>query len=154
VIISLVPTQRRAFLFYDGEQKMARELLMGVDIGTQSSRVAFIDQQGHVIASASTPQSLITPRPGWAEQDPDMWWNNTIQNIREAMSTGSISGEDVAAIGVAGQMHAAVPISASGELLSHSALLWCDKRSSDLVDQIKAHPDLANIMHLAPIPGA
>ncbi len=127
-------------------------LLMGVDIGTQSSRVAFIDQQGHVVASASTPQDLITPRPGWAEQDPDVWWNNTVQNIRKAMAVGSISAEDVAAIGVAGQMHASVPISASGQLLSHGALLWCDKRSTDLVNQMKMHPDLTTAMRLAANP--
>ncbi|KAB2905668.1 MAG: hypothetical protein F9K27_02760 [Anaerolineae bacterium] len=131
---------------------MARQLLMGVDIGTQSSRVAFIDQRGYVVASASTEQELITPRPGWAEQDPEMWWQNTLQNIRKAMASGDVSGEEVVAIGVAGQMHATVPISTTGELLSHGVLLWCDKRSADLVDRMKAHSDCEIAMRLAANP--
>ncbi len=131
---------------------MARKLLLGIDIGTQSSRAAFIDLQGKVVASASVAQDLITPKPGWAEQDPDTWWNNTVQNIRRAMEKGAVAPDEVQAIGVAGQMHATIPIAASGELLSHGVLLWCDKRSADLVEQMKSHPDLTTAMRLAANP--
>ena len=50
---------------------MTRELLMGIDVGTQSTRVALLDPDGNVIASHSGSYDLHTPRPGWAEQDPD-----------------------------------------------------------------------------------
>ena len=55
---------------------MGRPLLMGIDIGTQSTRVALLDLAGRVVSSASIPQEMVTPRPGWAEQDPDVWWGN------------------------------------------------------------------------------
>ena len=60
---------------------MAGQLLMGIDIGTQSTRAALLDLEGHVIASASTSQDMETPRPGWAQQDPQVWWNSTVSRL-------------------------------------------------------------------------
>jgi sugar (pentulose or hexulose) kinase len=54
---------------------MTEGLLMGIDIGTQSTRAALLDLDGHVIAGSSMSQEMQTPRPGWAEQDPQTWWN-------------------------------------------------------------------------------
>jgi xylulokinase len=98
---------------------MAQQLLMGIDIGTQSSRVALLDLKGHIVASSGVLQDMQTPRPGWAEQDPQIWWDNTVNNTRRVLSQTGISPKDILAIGVSGQMHAAVPIDAKGELLSH-----------------------------------
>ncbi len=81
-----------------------------------------------------------TPRPGWAEQDPDMWWNHTITCVKEALAHGEVIADEVLGIGVGGQMHGTVPLSASGELLSHDVQLWCDKRSAEIVDQFKQLP--------------
>jgi len=53
---------------------------MGIDIGTQSTRAALLDLEGRVVASSSTPQEMMTPKPGWAEQDPEVWWYNALEN--------------------------------------------------------------------------
>ena len=119
---------------------MKRELLMGIDIGTQSTRAALLTLDGQVVASASRSQEMQTPRPGWAEQDPDMWWRHTIACIKEAMAQAELSAGEVLCVGVGGQMHGTVPLSSNGELLSHDVQLWCDKRSAEIVDQFKKLP--------------
>lgn len=125
---------------------------MGIDIGTQSSRVALLDLHGHIVASAGALQDMQTPRPGWAEQDPQMWWDNTVNNTRRVLSQPGISPKDILGIGVSGQMHGAVPLDSKGELLSHGVQLWCDKRSADLVEQLKTQPGFGKAFHIAANP--
>jgi xylulokinase len=131
---------------------LKRELLMGIDVGTQSTRVALLDLDGRVVASTSTPQEMMTPKPGWAEQDPDVWWRNVLDNIHRTMEQAEATPDEVLAAGVCGQMHATVPLNKDGELLSHGVQLWCDKRSADLVDEFKAGPHVEAAMRLAGSP--
>lgn len=131
---------------------MALKLLMGIDVGTQSTRVALLDLEGHVVASASTPQEMQTPRPGWAEQDPQIWWENTVTNIRRVLAQTGVSPQSILGIGVGGQMHGTVPINSKGELLSHGVQMWCDKRSAELVDQFKAQPGTEKAYRIAGSP--
>ena len=93
---------------------MTQSYLLGIDIGTQSTRAALMSLDGRVAASASTPQEMFTPRPGWAEQDPEYWWQTTIQNIRRIFEADEFSPAQVIAIGVSGQMHGTVPIAQDG----------------------------------------
>lgn len=116
---------------------MARRLLMGIDIGTQSTRAALLDLQGRVVASAGTPQEMQTPRPGWAEQDPQLWWDSTIKNIKEVITRAEAMPNEILGIGVGGQMHGTVPLGPDGELLSRGVQLWCDKRSAEIVEEFK-----------------
>lgn len=122
---------------------MKRDLLMGIDIGTQSTKVALLTLDGQAIASASRLQEMHTPRPGWAEQDPDTWWQHTIACIKEALAQAEATPAEVLGIGVGGQMHGTVPLNAAGELLSHDVQLWCDKRSAEIVDEFKLLPAAA-----------
>jgi len=131
---------------------MTSQLLMGIDIGTQSTRAALLDLKGHVVASASTPQEMQTPRPGWAEQDPQAWWDSTIANVRQTMAQAEVSPHEILAVGLSGQMHGTVPISAKGDLLSHGVQLWCDKRSAELVDEFKSRPEAADAYRIAGSP--
>jgi len=131
---------------------MAGQLLMGIDIGTQSTRAALLDLEGHVIASASTSQDMETPRPGWAQQDPQVWWNSTVSNICRVLQQTGISSKDICGIGVSGQMHGCVSIDERGQLLSHAVQLWCDKRSADLVEDFKKRPDVSDSWRIAGSP--
>ena len=70
---------------------MKQRYLMGIDIGTQSTRAALIDLNGRLVASASAPQAMHTPRPGWAEQDPKIWWDTTIKNLNRIFEGGEFS---------------------------------------------------------------
>jgi xylulokinase len=128
------------------------ESLMGIDIGTQSIRVALLDLDGRVFASASTPQDMQTPRPGWAEQDPQVWWDSVVANIRRVLAETGVPPREILGIGVSGQMHGTVPIDTTGELLSHAVQLWCDKRSAGLVDEFKSRPEVAHAYRIAGSP--
>jgi xylulokinase len=132
---------------------LKRQLLMGIDVGTQSTRVALLDLEGRVVSSTSAPQEMMTPKPGWAEQDPDVWWRNALDNIHKTMEQAEATSDEILAVGVCGQMHATVPLDKDGELLSHGVQLWCDKRSADLVDEFKAGPHVGAAMRLAGTPG-
>lgn len=131
---------------------MAKDLLMGIDVGTQSTRAALIDLEGKVVASVSTAQELQTPRPGWAEQDPQDWWISTVDNIRNVLDSTDAAAERIIGIGVSGQMHGTIPIDAQGELLSHGVQLWCDKRSANMVEDYKIRPEAAEAYRIAGSP--
>jgi xylulokinase len=126
---------------------MTKDYLLGIDIGTQSSRAALIDLTGLVIASSSQELTLQTPRAGWAEQDPQIWWDTTVANIQAVLQQVGISPQQVLGVGVSGQMHGTVQLGSDGELLSHGVQLWCDKRSASLVEEFKLRPD-ATSAHL------
>jgi len=110
---------------------------LGIDIGTESARVALIDLNGVAIAASQQSYNMQCPRPGWAQQDPDLWWDTTVDNIRSVLSKSGIHPAKIAAIGSAGQMHAPVPIDSTGRLISNEVLLWCDKRSDIQCNDLK-----------------
>ncbi len=74
------------------------------------------------------------PKPGWAEQDPEDWWQATILAVRGALKQAQLQGGDIAAIGLSGQMHVSLFDKAS--LVLRPALLWCDQRSQAQCDWI------------------
>ena len=131
---------------------MQRQLLMGIDIGTQSTRVALIDPDGKVHASHSGVYDMVTPRPGWAEQDPDVWWAVIVAGIRRVMAEAEVEPGEILAVGSDAQMHATIPLGRDGDLLSHGVQLWCDKRGAELVETFKAQSSLRDAMRLAANP--
>jgi len=133
---------------------MKDSFLIGIDIGTQSTRAALLDLDGRVIASSSSGLELSTPQPGWAEQDPQIWWETTISNIHQILAQADVPAQSLVAVGACGQMHGTVPIGCEGELLSRSVQLWCDKRSADLVNDFKAHPEAPSAYRIAGSPAA
>jgi xylulokinase len=128
---------------------------MGIDIGTQSTRVALLDLEGRVVASSNSLQEMQTPEPGWGEQDPDLWWQNVLENIPKTMALANASPDEVLSIGVCGQMHATIPLGKDGNSLSRRVQLWCDKRCADMTEKFKTHLNLKSIMNIVgnpPIP--
>ena len=76
------------------------------------------------------------PRPLWSEQDPHLWWGGTIDAIRSVLASTDVSGDDIAAIGLTGQMHGAVVLDRAGEVL-RPAILWNDQRTAAECDVIR-----------------
>jgi xylulokinase len=122
------------------------DCLLSVDIGTESARAALIGFDGRVLASSSREYDLICPRPGWAEQEPESWWKAVVANIREALAMAPEAR--IAAVGVCGQMHATVAVDKRGELVSRSALLWCDKRSAPQCASVSSAVDPAETLRI------
>lgn len=122
--------------------------LLGIDIGTESARSALVNQAGEVVASASQGYHLSVPKPGWAQQDPQMWWEATVENIRSVLEQSGVEPAQIAAIGSAGQMHAPVPIDGQGRLISNEVLLWCDKRSEPQCRGLKPRLQESNALYI------
>ena len=104
------------------------ELFLGLDIGTSGVKALLVRPSGDVAASSTAPLTMVTPRPGWAEQDPAAWWDAVGEAARAALAAAP--GARVAAVGISGQMHSSVFLDAHGEVI-RPALLWCDGRTTD-----------------------
>jgi xylulokinase len=113
-------------------------LLLGIDIGTSSIKVSVVDAASQkVIASASFPDTespIIAVQSGWAEQSPEMWWEHTQQAIELCNKTNFYNPLDIAAIGVAYQMHGLVLVDKDQHVLRNS-IIWCDSRAVEIGDK-------------------
>ncbi|HTJ14587.1 MAG TPA: FGGY family carbohydrate kinase [Dinghuibacter sp.] len=105
-------------------------LLLGIDLGTSSIKVSIVDARTQqCVASARYPDTesaISTPKPGWAEQDPGMWWDHVGHAIKRAL--GAVDPSHVGAIGIAYQMHGLVVLDKDGNVLRPS-IIWCDSRA-------------------------
>jgi xylulokinase len=110
---------------------------LGIDTSTTGSKALIIDERGEVIAVASSPHTLQTPRPLWSEQDPREWWEAVSVSIRSALEQAGIAGEEIGAIGLTGQMHGLVLLDEAGNVL-RPAILWNDQRTQKQCDEIHA----------------
>jgi xylulokinase len=108
---------------------------LGIDTSTTSSKALLIDERGDVVAVASSPHTLQTPRPLWSEQDPRQWWEAVAASIRSVLEKADIGGDSIAAIGLTGQMHGLVLLDETGTVL-RPAILWNDQRTQSQCDQI------------------
>ena len=110
---------------------------LGIDTSTTGSKALIIDEQGEVVAVASSPHTLQTPRPLWSEQNPREWWDAVTVSIRSALEQAGLRGEQIGAVGLTGQMHGLVLLDESGEVL-RPAILWNDQRTQSQCDEIHA----------------
>jgi xylulokinase len=104
-------------------------LVLGIDVSTTATKAVLVDESGAIVAVASSEYGFETPRPGWSEQDPRLWWTAAIDAIGQALGSSGASGNDIAAIGLTGQMHGMVLLAANDEVL-RPAILWNDQRTA------------------------
>ena len=114
-----------------------RTLLLGIDSGTQSTKVLVVDaREGKVLASAAQEYDLIPGLPpGAKEQHPHTWRDATASAIRRALRQARAVGTEIKAIGVSGQQHGFVPLDKAGEVI-RPAKLWCDTATAAECDEI------------------
>src|SRR5262245_45769762 len=114
-----------------------RSLIIGIDSGTQSTKVLVIDaKDGKVLASAAQEYDLLPGLPpGATEQHPHTWREATASGIRRALRQARATSNEVKAIGVSGQQHGFVPLDANGEVI-RPAKLWCDTSTAAECDEI------------------
>jgi xylulokinase len=102
-------------------------VFLGLDVGTSGVKAILVSEAGDVVASATTPLALSTPRPGWAEQDPEAWWSASVASVRAVVAQRP--DDEVRAVGISGQMHSSVFLDRAGQVI-RPALLWCDGRTT------------------------
>jgi xylulokinase len=103
---------------------------VGLDVGTSGVKALAVAEDGEIVGRAEIGYGLSTPRPGWAEQDPEDWWRGTQQALEE------LGADDVAGIGLSGQMHGLVALDADEQVL-RPAILWNDQRTGEQCDEIE-----------------
>ena len=106
--------------------------MLGFDVGSSSVKASLVDADtGVCAASAFYPEKeapIIAVKAGWAEQDPQMWWDNAKLSLKKVMSDAGVKGEDIKAIGISYQMHGLVCVDKDMKVLRPS-IIWCDSRA-------------------------
>ena len=106
--------------------------LLGYDIGSSSVKASLVNAEtGVCVASAFYPKveaEIIAVQPGWAEQKPEMWWQNLKRATAAVMEQSAVSAEQIAAIGISYQMHGLVCVDKDLQVL-RPAIIWCDSRA-------------------------
>jgi len=133
----------------------AKQFLLGLDIGSSSIKATLVDaDSGTSVSSAQSPKvelPMLAEQPGWAEQDPEMWWQHVVISVKECMK--GFDPTKVQAIGIAYQMHGLVVVDKEMKPLRPS-IIWCDSRAVGIGEKAFAH--LGNeycLKHLLNSPG-
>lgn len=111
--------------------------LLGIDVSTTGAKALVSDAAGNVIASATEEYPLYTPRPLWSEQDPADWWQGVVRALRRVLAAEGVSADEIAGVGLTGQMHGMVLLDEAGRVL-RPAILWNDQRTGPQCEEITA----------------
>ncbi len=114
---------------------MSDKYLLGIDLGTSGTKTVLFRQNGEVVASATVEYPMSQPQNGWAEQEPSDWWNAAVITLDKVVHESGVNPEDIAALGISGQMHGMVLLDENGEVLRPS-IIWCDQRTGKECEEI------------------
>jgi xylulokinase len=109
---------------------------IGLDSSTTATKALLLAENGDVVGVASATYGVETPQPLWSEQHPALWWQATVDAIREVLAETAVSPHSIQAIGLTGQMHGLVLLDAQGQVL-RPALLWNDQRTGAECDEMR-----------------
>lgn len=107
--------------------------LIGIDLGTSGTKTVLFDEDGNTIKSDTVLYPMSQPQNGWAEQDPEDWYNASVATLKTV--TEGIDASQIAGIGISGQMHSMVMLDENNEVI-RPAILWCDGRTAKECDEI------------------
>lgn len=111
------------------------EYLLGIDIGTSGTKTVLFDLEANAVASKTHEYPLYQEQNGWAEQDPEDWWEAVKVGIRSVLEQSGINAETIKGIGLSGQMHGLVMLDHQGNPLRKS-IIWCDQRTGKEVEDM------------------
>ncbi len=128
--------------------------LIGIDIGTSSTKSTVFDENGAVLGCASKDYVFASEKNGYAEQDPETWWDAAACSIRRAISESSIDPSEVSGIGLSGQMHSLICLDKNDKSI-RPAILHCDVRANEEAEYIKSisHGEFESIVCNPVFPG-
>ncbi len=109
---------------------------IGIDTSTTATKALLMDENGGVLGVASKEYSFETPQPLWSEQDPALWWQATVESVRQVLAKTGVEVASIKGIGLTGQMHGLVLLDEKGDVL-RPAILWNDGRTGPQCDTIR-----------------
>lgn len=110
--------------------------VIGLDISTTATKALLLDEAGVVVANTSSSYEYDMPKPRWTEQHPIVWWDAAVEALRSLLEQTEVSGVDVDAVGLTGQMHGSVLLDTVGDVV-RPAILWNDQRTVDECNEIR-----------------
>lgn len=125
-----------------------KEYLLGIDIGTSACKVALFQKNGAVVGSASSDYPVYYPHQGWAEQNPDEWWNAVCCAVKKVIISTNIDPKDVKGIGIDGQSWSAIAIDKHGSVLTNTPI-WMDTRAKVICDRLNVEIGADEIFELS-----
>lgn len=111
------------------------EIFLAIDVGTTGLKVALIEDSGNILASEYTEYSILSPQTGYAEQEPEAWWQGLVNGCKNLQEKFPRKFSRIIGIGICGQMHTQVYLDKNSRIL-RPAITWMDQRSSPIVDDI------------------
>ena len=111
------------------------QYLIGIDLGTSGTKTVLFDTKGNVIAHKTVEYPMYQPQNGWAEQDPQDWWNAAAETIRSVITQSGVNPADIRGLGISGQMHGLVMLDKEGKVLRRS-IIWCDQRTAKECEEL------------------
>lgn len=109
---------------------------IGIDASTTATKALLIDREGKVVGVAFQEYPYETPKPLWSEQAPSLWWEAAKVSIRQVIKESGVKGDEIAGIGLTGQMHGLVLLDKKGKVL-RPAILWNDQRTGPQCNAIR-----------------
>jgi glycerol kinase len=122
---------------------MKPHYILALDQGTTSSRSILFDKDGQVVASSQKEFSQIFPQAGWVEHDPMEIWDSQIYTAREVMKKAGIDATQISGIGITNQRETTLIWDKKTGRPVHNAIVWQDRRTAGICDEIKKKKDLA-----------
>ncbi|MFC1452775.1 FGGY-family carbohydrate kinase [Verrucomicrobiota bacterium] len=104
------------------------KLLLGIDVGTSAVKAGIFDETGRLLGLGRSPYATEAPRPGWAQCDPELWWQGAVDALRKAAGEARVDPKDITAAGVGVLFPAVVLLDENARPL-YPAILYCDQRS-------------------------
>ncbi len=121
--------------------------LLGIDVGTTGTKTLLCNDEGDILASTTAEHPSYHPKPGWSEQNPEDWWRGTVESVGQVIREAGVSGREVNGIGLSGQMHGAVLLDKSQQVL-RPAILWNDQRTARECEEITERVGRARLIEL------
>ena len=125
-----------------------KSYLLGIDIGTSACKVAVFDRNGKVLAAASGDYPVYYPQEGWAEQNPEEWWDAVCRASKETIQKADIKPDEIAGIGIDGQSWSAIAIDKEGKVLTNTPI-WMDTRAQSICDRLNQEIGAEKIFDVA-----
>lgn len=121
--------------------------LLGIDVGTSSAKTVLIDETGNVVFTVAPEYPFQTPRPLWAESNPEDWWKATVEAIQTVLAQSGVDAASIVGLGLTGQMHGLVMLDAAGKVL-RPCIMWNDQRTAEECAELTAKVGAKEVIQL------
>ena len=121
--------------------------VLGIDLGTSGVKTVLFDASGRQSCEAAREYPLYQPQNGWAEQEPEDWYEGAAATIRDVMAQSGVAARDILGIGISGQMHGLVMLDEEGKVLRRS-IIWADQRTGKECEEIEQKVGRAKLIEI------